>query len=132
MAEIKAYLTLIGDDFDPDDIYPLCGISPTYTRGKNDVLKNGRAFGHAEWGIETDLLVSDSLEDVLCELALKITCEPQILREIAEKCAAEWNVLILLRVFNGDIPVLYFPAEFIQLAAQLCAKIGFDTYLAED
>ena len=132
MAEIKAYLTLIGDDFDLDGVSLSCGIHPTYTRHKNEKLGNGKRFGHTEWGIETDLLVTDDIENVLSELTSKITCSPQTLYEMAQKYSAEWHVLVLLRIFSGEMPVLFFSAEFIQLAAQLHAKIGFDTYVIND
>lgn len=129
MAKIRAYLTLVGEDFDVDQVSLEIGMTPDEVRHKDERLGNGSLFGHTEWGIETELKKSDEVEPVLRELFSRINCDPVVLKEVGLKFKAEWHLLILVRIYDEDMPVLFFPADIIQFAAQIGAQIGFDTYL---
>ena len=128
MAEIKVYLTLIGDDFDPNYVTKEIGIRPVYVREKNEILGNGRLFGHFEWGIETELMQTDDLSNIPDQLISTIPCGLDVLLHIAQKCKAQWNVLILVNVYDS-FPALYFSKDFIQVAGYIGATVGFDVYL---
>ena len=128
MAEIKIYLTLIGDDFDCNYVTRIVGLQPSTLRDKNEVLGNGREFGHYEWGIETDLIHTDDLSDIPDKFVLTIPCSSKQLFSLAAELKAQWHILFLVEVYDV-FPALYFSAEFIKFAADIGAQFGFDTYL---
>lgn len=129
MAQIRAYLTLIGDDFDANLVSKQIGLDADEVRVKDEVLGNGQLFGHTEWGIETRVEDCDEVGPVLQRLFDRVPCSPQILYEVSRRCMAEWHILILLKIYNADAPVIYFPESIIQYAAQIHAQIGFDCYI---
>lgn len=131
MSRIKAYLTLIGENFNLEDISRQIGISADTTRFPDELLKNGRRFGHTEWGIETAQEEQEALEPVLRELFARLPCSPQHLCEIAQGCSAEWHVLIWITTCGNKCPVLYFPMDIIQLMAEMKAQMGFDYYIED-
>ena len=124
LAHIKAHLTLSGDDFDPADITLETGITPTYIRYKDEILRSGRAFGHYEWGIESSLHIGLEIKPAVKELIGMVSCDTATLAEIALKHNAQWDVLIYTRCS----PVMCFDAEQIKFFAEIGASVGFDNY----
>ena len=124
LAHIQAHLTLVGEDFDPADITLETGINPTYTRNKDEILRNGRAFGHYEWGIESSMHIGFEIKPAVKELISMVTCDTATLAEIARKHNAQWNVLIYTRCS----PAMVFDAEQINFFAEIGASVGFDNY----
>lgn len=128
MAEIKIYLTLIGDDLDFAVITKSIGLQPTQVRDKNEILGNGKLFGHCEWGLETELIRTDDLSDIPDSFLSILPCEPEVLLSLAHVFQAQWNILILIRV-TDSFPAVCFSPEFVKKAADIEATIGLDVYL---
>ena len=128
MAEMKAYLTLIGEEFNPDEVTERLKIQPCRVRTKHEILGNGQEFGHYEWGIETDSIEHYDLDPIVNRLIEFIKPRTKLLTEVAKKCCAEWNILFYISS-SEDFPAVYFISEFVQLSAEINAIIGFDTYI---
>lgn len=126
MADIQAHFTLIGKTFDTQFVTERTGIMPSWVRQKDEVLKNGRFFGHTEWGIETEMFCTDDALPVIEQLSSLITSKPDTLKEVANECNAEWNILFSIDIRNEDAPAIYFPAKFIEFCGEISATIGFD------
>jgi len=130
MADIKAHFTLIGDTFDPQLVTERTGITPSWVRHKGEVFGNGHTFDHTEWGIETEEFREDDLLPVIEQLCSVLENTPgTLLRELAEECNAEWNLLFDVDIHDGRDPVGYFPSEFVQFCGEIKASIGFDTII---
>lgn len=129
MNKMKAYLTLIGDEFNFEDVSKQIGMSADSTRSPSEILKNGHRFGHTEWGIETEQEEREELEPLLRKLFARLPCSPQRLFEIAQKCCAEWHILIWLTTYGNECPILCFPVDIIQFMAEIHAQMGFDNYI---
>ena len=127
MAEWIGHLTLIGDDFDLPQVTEALSCEPSWLRRKEEVLGNGRLFGHCEWGVETNLIVADEIYPVTDALTALLPCSPQTLAEIAGEHRAEWNILFYIKV-TDSFPVIEFTSDFIRFAAEIRASIGFDVY----
>lgn len=132
MAKMRGYLTLIGDDFETKHVTEVIGQEPPYVRERNEVLGNGRPFGHCEWGVITEMFDSFDLSPISDTLMNILTCPTHLLRQVAIDCNAQWNILFLVKVTDDDFPAIVFYPEFIKFAAEINAKIGFDTYLLMD
>ena len=131
MAEIQVYLTLAGDEFDSNYVTNVIGLSPTHLRDKNELLGNGRLFGHCEWSIETELIHTDDLSDILDSFFSILPCNPDVLSSVARRVNAQWSILILIKAVDS-FPAVYFSQKFLKIAAEIEADIGLDVYLLQN
>ena len=129
MAQIRAYLTLIGAEFNTDFVTSQIGIQPDEIRQKDEMLPNGKRFGKTQWGVHTDKISTDELAPVLRKLIERFDCGTACLRGLLSTCNAEWHLLILLEVYNEERPVLYFPSDVIHFLGEIDAQVGFDDYM---
>lgn len=129
MNKIKVYLTLIGEDFDPEAVSRQIGMPPDEIRLPGEILGNGRRFGHTEWSLETEREDRDDLEPLLRRLLNRLPCSPRRLKEIAEEHSAEWDILIWLTASGSESPLLIFPRDVIQFIGEMGAAVGFDNYI---
>ena len=125
---IKMYLTLIGDNFDPTYITKRLGMNPDEVRVKDEILGNGRKFGHYEWGICSSESEADSLQEVINEILERISDKIPHLASIAKEVNAGWEILFTIDIYH-DFPAVIFPKSFIRAVAELDAEIGFDVLL---
>lgn len=132
MAWVKAYLTLIGDQFDPERITGRLGVKPDTVRLPSEVLPNGRLFGHTEWGVETEKQEADDVETVLEQLFLRMKGCMEEMGELDEEASAVWNILVYVKSTAEDFPNIVFSAETVRKMAKMKATIGFDTYIFDE
>ena len=132
MALIKAYLTLIGDQFDPERVTKRLCLKPDCIRFPAEILANGRLFGHTEWGIETEKQETDDVETKLKQLFLRVEHCIDDMGKLAEEISAEWNILLYVKSIAEDFPTIIFSSETIQNMAKMKAAIGFDTYIYDE
>ena len=128
MAQLKGYLTLIGNNFDLDYVSKALEMAPDTTRKSDEILQSGRQFGHDEWGIETELEESDDVECILQKLIDRTSGKTSIMRAVADECDAVWNVLILEKVYD-ELPMIVFSQDTIRYLYEINAELGFDSYL---
>ena len=132
MAWIKAYLTLIGDQFDPEWVTERLGIKPDSVRLPSELLSNGRLFGHTEWGMETEKQEADDVEAVLQQLFVRVKDCMDEMGKLAEETSAAWNILVYVKSTVEDFPDIVFSAETIRKMALIRATIGLDTYIFDE
>ena len=128
MAEMFASITLIGDYFDLNQITKQLGVSPNYQRRSSEILKNGRAFGHCEWGLTTEVFNAEEIVTVVNALMKTLLVPCDLLRQTAMDAHAKWNLLFTIYVYE-DFPIVVLPPDFSKFAGEIDAAIGFDVYL---
>ncbi len=84
MAEVIVYLTLIGHDFDPEKVTRELGVIPTEVRYKNEVLNNGKMFGHTEWSYDTGKISTYDISNSFSCIISKFSGIVNIMREVAD------------------------------------------------
>lgn len=126
---VSAYFTLIGDDFDVNYVTNVLDITPSETRYKDEILGNGRKFGHTEWGISTGHEVSLDINNQFNTIFALVYDKIDLLSQLCVECNAEWHILFVITIENGYAPAMYFKKDFIHFAAAIDAQIGFDTYI---
>lgn len=131
MAKIKGYLALCGDDFDTGYVSDATGVLPSRIRRNDEVLGNGRLFGHTEWCIETDVHEAEDIEPVLAELFGRITknCDAKALLAIAANCSADWHISLWLRFSGSKTPGICLSPSTIQFMASINAGLDIDAYV---
>ena len=126
---ISTHFTLSGDDFDIEYVSEALAILPNYTRSKDEVLKNGRKFGHTEWGIETEYDISLDVEEQFEKVYSIISEKVEILERLRVECNAEWSILFVIKIENGETPAMHLSKKIVKFAATIDAEIDFDVYV---
>jgi len=126
---VCANLTLVGNDFDINYVTESLGVAPTYTRSKDEILGNGRRFGHTEWGIGTDCEESLDIEVQFAKISNQFKGKEHELAKVSKYCNAEWSILIVIKIENGDIPAMVFTRSMLDFCNKIDAEIGFDIYV---
>ena len=126
---VSAHLTLIGDDFDQQLVSRRLGITPTYLRRRDEVLGNGRLFGHAEWGVGSDTESSWDIEVQLEKVLSHFRGMEEEMLRLTKECNAEWHIVIVIMIENGDVPVIMFSQRLTEFCSKTGAVVGFDIYV---
>ena len=129
MAIVRAYLTMIGKEFNPDLVTDLLNITPDQVRTPLEILPNGNYFHHTEWGIETARQEVDDVETVIRQLLDRVSGRLDDMAAVAESVSAQWHVLVCVKSGTSDFPYIIFSAQTICELAKIKAQMGFDTYL---
>ena len=125
MATIWGHLTLIGDNFDHSAVSAALSATPTWIKKPDDILGNGRRFGHCEWGVTTHKFIADDLSDVVDALMEALPCSSRQIAESAAPAKARWHILFSIDT-DDDIPAMAIPPKFSAFAAEIGAEVGFD------
>lgn len=129
MSKVQIHLTLIGNEFDTEKVSEILGINPQYVRQKNELLGNGRCFGHTEWGISSNIETDDSLHSALSFFFQRLENKIDLMREIAVANDANWHLLFEVDVIDKSFPVTYIDSNQIDIIHRLNASMGFDVLM---
>ena len=128
-STIELRLTLVGNDFNVELVTKTLGITPNFTRDKKEILKNGKEFGDTEWGVAFQKHPSWDIEEHFNEMLRLFKGKEEKLVEVAEKCNAEWNLVYVIEIENGDKPAIGFTKSMISFLYDIKAEVGFDYYI---
>lgn len=129
MMKAQIHLTLIGEDFNTKSVTEALAITPQYVREKDELLNNGRRFGHDEWGISTEIEETDDFHCFFRSFMSCIDNKLHLMREVADINNAQWNLLFELDVKDGCFPCLFFDSDLINEISGLNASMGFDVLI---
>lgn len=121
MADMTAYLSLLGIDFDLNYVTLRTGISPNRTMHRTEP-----APCSTEWCVYTDTITSFEIQDVLDSLMALVICDVDVLGELASACNAKWKIHFDIRIRDMEAPVIFFPAEFLSFCERLNAELDLD------
>ena len=125
MAQIRGHLTLIGENFDLPFVSQTLGVTPTWQKKAGDILGNGKAFGHCEWGVSTESFNTDDFSVVADALVNVSPSAYGAMVEIAKKTNSNWHILFSIDA-SGEFPVIVLSPLFSKFASEIGAEIGFD------
>ena len=130
--EICVYLSIFGDDFDPEDLTKAIGIKPTHTHRKGDIFRpESPSLRRKEDAWDYNLgyvhtIDSDEISDVIEE-----TFQGKI--EVTSQFITEHSLFVKLYVvLNMDpwqTPAVGFKRSFVKMLGDLDAEIEMDIYV---
>lgn len=126
MADMTAYLSLFGIDFDLNYVTTQTGISPNRT-----IHSTESAPCSTEWCVYTDTITSFEIQDVLDRLMALVICDVDVLCELARACNAKWKIHFDIRISDMEAPVIFFPAEFLHFCERLNAELDLDMQVVD-
>ena len=121
MADMTAYLSMVGIDFDLNYVTTQTGISPNRT-----IHRTEPAPCSTEWCVHTDTVTSFDIQDVLDRLMALVICDVDVLSELASSCNAKWKIYFDIKIRDMDAPVIFFPTEFLLFCERLNAELDVD------
>lgn len=128
-SEIYAYFSLIGIDFDPDEITAKVGIKPTKTWRVGDLV-TPRAIirkKHNGWRVDSQVEDSIHLEDYIKSVLEQLQPGWLPLVELCKRYDSEIACVIYYR--SGSVPSIHFDKHLVDMAHQLNAEIDVDFYV---
>lgn len=128
MAKTYSYLTLVGDVYDTERVTELMKITPDSIRKKGEPVGKNPSFGFTEWSLESGEMELDNVQAAINAIMEKVPCTPEIMRQVADETSAEWNLLIVVYFYGGQLPNLSLSSDTIRFAEHIGAVIGFDRY----
>ncbi len=130
--EGRVYFALDGDDFDPDDVTKMLGITPTSIMRKGERIPN-KVPVKSSWALSTDHIVNECI-DVL-QMAEKIIDQLQpkkqkILEAINIYGLSPKLEVVLWFSINEEhsTPAIGFEVNTIKFLSEVGAFIDIDTY----
>ncbi|MCL2018393.1 MAG: DUF4279 domain-containing protein [Oscillospiraceae bacterium] len=126
---VRAYIVLVGDDYDVNHVTQELNIMPTWTNDKDEILRHGRKRGYMEWAIDTGDEPSLDNEIQLNKILLPIRNKADIMCNLSELYNANWYIIFVVRIENGDTPSMYLSKENIKFISSINASIDFDVYV---
>lgn len=129
LPSVKLYFRFYGESFDPDEITKRLGVEPTEKfRPGDPITKDGRGKRLKDgWWIKAGPQQTLEIDDLLQELREKVVVDSAVVRQTCHDLNV--NLVILCGVGMGDgedLPITYFPPEFVNWAAELGAAINVD------
>ena len=125
---VQASFTLCANSFNHDMINKKLNIVPNYARYKDEILKNGRLFGHDEWGIETNFEESHDIDFQLSKITNILTGKESLIKSICEEYNAKCCFLIVIKVRNDTFPAMGITVRQMEFASKINAEIVITPY----
>ncbi|MVM36371.1 DUF4279 domain-containing protein [Spirosoma sp. HMF4905] len=129
-TSIRVYLSIFGEQFDPNALTNLVGLAPTNTGIKGQAIE-GKATIYKDtfWDFSPDAMDSLLLEDITNFLVNKLKgSEITIFQFMAEHSLVA-KFTIVIEIVDGQAPALYFNRTFLSCIESLNAEVDIDTYV---
>ena len=126
---VRAYIVLVGDDYDVNHVTQELNIMPTWTNDKDEILRHGRKRGYMEWAIDTGDEPSLDNEIQLNKILLPIRNKADIMCNLSELYNANWYIRLVVYIENGETPAMSFSEENVNFIASINASISIDAYV---
>jgi len=132
LPNVGLYFRFYGEAFDPDEITRRLGIEPTAQRRPGDpITRDGRGkYRDYSWMVKVGPCATVEIDALLQELRERITVSPTDVRQLCQDLDVELVIICGVGMAKAeDLPVTYFPQDFVKWAAEFEAAINVDVVL---
>ncbi|MCG7376764.1 DUF4279 domain-containing protein [Paenibacillus sp. ACRSA] len=127
-TQVKAYYSLFGDHFDPNEVTSKLEFTPTSITRKGDIINAKHSHPETSWTLSTEyeesLDVNEQLNKVMNVLKDKVDEINTI--QVQNQLKSKFFIVIVME--DGYTPALYFDSNFIKFADSIHAEIDVDLY----
>lgn len=135
MTQIKLVVSIFGDLLDSKILNDIIGLTPTNCWNKGDLIpnrKNGlvrkETCNEYSFGFMQTLL----FEKISSQFIEIIKPNLELLANYINEKKLESKIYIVVKIFNNEIPGLYFDKEFTQTVVKMNGEIDIDLYFLEN
>lgn len=130
--EGRVYFALDGDDFEPDDLTSLLGITPTSIRRKGSKVP-GRIPKLSSWEFSTEHLVNDYIDvfEMATEIVNKLKPKKDQILEAKKLFNVSPRFEVVLYISMSEehsTPAIGFEIETVKFLGEIGAFVDIDTY----
>lgn len=127
-TQVKAYYSLFGDHFDPDEVSSKLEITPTSVTRKGDIINVKHRYPETSWTLGTDYEESLDVNDQLIKVMNVLKEKASQINTIQVQNQLKSKFFIVIVMENGYTPALYFDSDLIRFADSIHAEIDVDLY----
>ncbi|URN93817.1 MAG: DUF4279 domain-containing protein [Candidatus Pristimantibacillus lignocellulolyticus] len=134
----KVYLSIYGESFPIKELSDILELEPTesYKKGDEILVKpsphyhyEGRRFRkETSWELGTDYEETYELEEQINKVLIQLKNKEELITNFCEEYNLKCLFMIVIKMNNGETPVVGISHEFVKMAYQLGAEIHFDLY----
>jgi hypothetical protein len=136
MAEIYAYFSIYGDNFQPESITNILNIAPTESHMKNEVIPPREnlvrtkkiRYKETDWCLKADKIETADINESLKELTGELFAKAKELQSIRKKYDVKMLFMFVIYAQKDEMPAIYFLEDFTKFVGCIGAEIGFDIY----
>jgi Domain of unknown function (DUF4279) len=132
LPKVQMRFGFLGESFDPDEITERLGIQPTVMYRPGDpITQDGRGRRQSYgWAIKVGPRHALEIDALLQELREQVNLESDQVRELCRDLGIEASILCGVGMGEADdLPVTFFPQDFVAWAAEMGAAINVDIVL---
>ncbi|WP_128101529.1 DUF4279 domain-containing protein [Paenibacillus sp. DCT19] len=127
-TQVKAYYSLFGDYFDPDEVTSKLEITPTSVTRKGDIINVKHSHQETSWTVGTEYEESLDVNDQLIKVMNVLKEKTDEINTIQAQNQLKSKFYIVMVMEEGYTPALYFDSNFIKFADSIHAEIDVDLY----
>lgn len=132
LPDVKLYFRFYGQSFDPDEITRRLGIEPTIQFSPGDpITEDGQGRRRTSgWMVKVGPSATLEIDGLLQDLRERVPVSPADVRRLCQELQLELVIVCGVGMnMADDLPVTFFPQEFVNWAAELNAAINVDVVL---
>lgn len=132
-TEIKCYLTIFGEEFDSKKFSESIKLDQSTFWIKGDKSKNTKFIRkQSGWKYSTPYIETLYIEEVFGLILTKFSSKKEIIKKAINEHNAKVKLYIVLEIFDGNTPAVYFDREFLSFINEIEAEIDFDIYASQN
>lgn len=130
--ECYVYFALDGEEFDPDDVTSLLGITPTFVKRKGERIP-GKVPRCNSWALSTETVVDEVIDvgAMAASIIKELRPKAALINKAKKIFGAISRLEVVVTITTDDkqsTPAIGFEAEDVAFLAEVGAYIDVDTY----
>jgi hypothetical protein len=123
-------LTIMGGDFDPDELTARLGIVPTSHHRAGDPIVGDKGRRRQDrWRVTIGPRDTVQIGGMLDELLARMAPGSERMKELCGELGLEATLTCAVEPVSAETPSVYFPSAVVQWAADQCVAIEVDIML---
>jgi hypothetical protein len=126
-------LTIMGDDFDPNELTARLGVVPTsHHRAGDPIVGDEGRWRQDRWRVTIGPRDTVQIDGMLDELMARMATGSERMKELCGELGLEATLTCAVEPVSAATPFVHFPPAVVQWAADQCVAIAVDIMLWRD
>ena len=129
-TNIRVDFRILGNNYDIQRISNSLNIEPTHFWNIGDnIRQTSKKREYTCWILSTGYEETLDVNTQLIKIQELLMEKTILLNELKESYDLNYNIEVIIKIENGEVPAIYIESETIQFAASIGARFDFDTYI---
>ena len=138
--EIKVYISIYGDQFDPEELTRIVQVTPIHTHLKGEIIPLMKGlyrkpdappplYKETAWDYGSQNIKTDELEVASKVVEEGLKDKVPLINQFVQKHNLTVKLSVVPWMDKKSVPLIYFNPTFVKMLGELNADIFFDTYI---